>query len=377
MHDLLMGTGLARPSLLREWWERVDRTLLGLFAALILIGIVLCAAAGPVAAMRKGIDNPFHFVERQLVFIVPAVITMLVVSFLSLNQVRRAGILIGTAALALMMATLIIGPEIKGSTRWLIMAGFSLQPSEFFKPGFAVITAWFLAEQFRDQRFPGGSLSLGLFLIGAMALIWQPDYGQLLLLTAIWGTIFFVAGWNWTWIAGLGGFVAAVLLFGYRFAPHVKSRIDRFLSPESGDTYQVDTALGAISGGGLLGHDFAENPSVKGHLPDAHTDFVFAVAGEEFGFLLCLVILGLFCAIAMRCFLHAARAQSLFVRCAIVGLAAQLTFQALVNIGVSLAVLPAKGMTLPFISYGGSSLIAAGLTAGLLLALTRRQDSVS
>ncbi|WP_199564566.1 FtsW/RodA/SpoVE family cell cycle protein [Parvularcula marina] len=377
MHDLLMGAPSARLAVLKDWWERTDRTLLALFGALVLIGIVLCTAAGPVAAMRKGIDNPFHFVERQLVFVIPAMLVMFGASLLSLDQVRRAGILIGAGALLLLFATLIIGPEIKGSTRWLTFGGVSLQPSEFFKPGFAVVTAWLLAEQYRDQRFPGGGISLGLYLIAVVVLIFQPDYGQLLLLTAMWGTIFFVAGWSWAWIAGLGGFVGGILLFGYRFAPHFKSRIDRFLSPDTGDTYQVDTALGAISGGGLIGHDFANNPSVKTHLPDAHTDFIFAVAGEEFGFLLCLIVLGIFCAIAMRCLYHAARAQSLFVRCAIVGLAAQLTFQALVNIGVTLGVLPAKGMTLPFISYGGSSLIAAALTAGLLLALTRRQEPLS
>ena len=175
-------------------------------------------------------------------------------------------------------------------------------------------------------------------------------------------------------MAVLGGFGAAVLGFGYEFAPHVRSRIDRFLSPETGDTYQVDTALEAISSGGLMGHDIGDMPGAKSHLPDAHTDFVFAVAGEEFGWILCLIIIGIFCGIMLRAMTHAAQTRSVFVRCAIVGLAAHLTFQALVNIGVSLAILPAKGMTLPFISYGGSSLLGAGLSAGLLLALTRRQS---
>lgn len=372
MHDLVMEARAPRSRAVRDWWASVDRTMLGLFASLILIGIVLGTAAGPVAAMRKGIDNPFHFVERQIAFMVPALIVMFGASVLRPGQVRRAGILIGGGALVLMAATLVVGADVKGATRWLSFGGFNLQPSEFLKPGFAIITAWLLAEQVRDKTFPGGGISLGLFLMAAMILVLQPDYGQLMLLAAIWGTIFFVAGYSWAWIAGLGGFGAGVLLFGYRFAPHVKSRIDRFLSPETGDTYQVDTALSAISGGGLFGHDISDAPGVKTHLPDAHTDFIFAVAGEEFGFLLCLVILGIFGAIAMRAFLHAAKAQSVFIRCAIVGLAAQLTYQAIVNIGVSLAILPAKGMTLPFISYGGSSLLSAGLTAGLLLALTRK-----
>lgn len=375
MHDILLVSSEERLVAVREWWSRLDRTLLLLFGVLFLTGIVLCAAAGPVAAMRKGIDNPFHFVERQLVFSVPAVLLMLGVSFLSPGQIRRTGILVLCSSLVLMLLTLLIGPDIKGASRWLAVGGLSLQPSEFFKPGLAVVTAWLLAEQFRDPKFPGGMISLAIFGLGAAILILQPDYGQLLLLTAIWGTVFFIAGWNWGWIAGLGAFVGGVVLFGYRFAPHFKSRIDRFLSPETQDTYQVDMAIETISGGGVLGHDFSNAPSMKTHLPDAHTDFVFAVAGEEFGFVFCVLIIGVFCALAMRCFYHAAREQSLFIRCAIVGLAAQLTFQAIVNIGVTLALLPAKGMTLPFISYGGSSLLASGLTAGLLLALTRRRGS--
>ena len=374
MHEYVLGRGIARRQVIRRWWEEIDHKLLGLFAALILIGIVLCTAAGPIAAMRKGIDNPFHFVERQLAFIVPTVAIMLGASFLNFGQVRRAGIMIGTAALTLMAATLLVGPEIKGATRWLTLGGLGLQPSELFKPGFAVMTAWLLAEQVREPQFRGGAISLGLFLVAGMILILQPDYGQLLLLAAIWGTIFFVAGWSWIWMAVLGGFGAAVLGFGYEFAPHVRSRIDRFLSPETGDTYQVDTALEAISSGGLMGHDIGDMPGAKSHLPDAHTDFVFAVAGEEFGWILCLIIIGIFCGIMLRAMTHAAQTRSVFVRCAIVGLAAHLTFQALVNIGVSLAILPAKGMTLPFISYGGSSLLGAGLSAGLLLALPRRQS---
>lgn len=377
MPDMALTASRGQLSHIRSWWEQIDRTLLGLFAALILIGIVLGVAAGPVAAMRKGIDNPFHFVERQMAFLVPTILVMLAVSTLSLTQIRRLGIVVGAGAIALMGATLLIGPEIKGATRWLDFGGISLQPSELFKPGFAIITAWLLAEQVRDRRFPGGMVSLALFLSAAVILVMQPDYGQLLLLTMIWGTIFFVAGWNWAWMAGLGGFSAAVVAFGYEFAPHFRNRIDRFLAPESGDTYQVDTALNAISGGGLFGHDISDAQGMKTYLPDAHTDFIFAVAGEEFGFLLGIVIISIFCAIMLRSMLHAAQSQSVFIRCAIVGLGAQLAIQALVNIGVSLAILPAKGMTLPFISYGGSSLIAAGLAAGFLLALTRKADTTA
>lgn len=361
---------------LRAWWAGVDRSLVYAFMALMLIGIVLCAAAGPVAAMRKGIENPMHFVERQFIFLIPALALMGMASLLTTTQARRGGVLVCAGALLLMVSTLFLGAEIKGATRWLSVAGFSLQPSEFFKPGFVITAAWFLAEGARDPKFPGGALSLGLFGIAASVLILQPDYGQLILLTAIWGVMFFIAGWSWSWILGLGGVATGVLAFGYNFAPHVRSRIDRFLSPQTGDTYQVDTAMEALSAGGLLGHDLNHASSVKRSLPDAHTDFVFAVAGEEFGFVLCVIILALFAWIALRALHAASQSTSIFVRCAVAGLAAQLAFQAIVNIGVSLAILPAKGMTLPFISYGGSSLLATGITAGLLLALTRKPQEL-
>ncbi|WOI52124.1 putative peptidoglycan glycosyltransferase FtsW [Parvularcula sp. LCG005] len=350
----------------------MDKPLLYLILGLVLIGIVMCTAAGPVAAMRMNIDNPLHFVERQFLFLCPALVIMIGCSLLTPAQARRVGVVVGGGALVLMIAALFIGPEIKGAHRWLSLAGFSLQPSEFFKPGFVMLTAWLLAEAERDKRFPGGALSLGLFALGAFTLLMQPDYGQLVLLTAIWGVMFFIAGWSWGWVLGLGAAMTGIITFGYQFAPHVRSRIDRFLAPESGDTYQVDSAIEAIAGGGLLGHNLNDMPSVKDNIPDAHTDFIFAVAAEEFGFILGAGIIILFGAIVYRSLRHAEQTKSLFVRCAIAGLTAQLAFQAMVNIGVSLAILPAKGMTLPFISYGGSSLLATGLTAGLLLALTRR-----
>ncbi|MGV6819482.1 MAG: FtsW/RodA/SpoVE family cell cycle protein [Parvularcula sp.] len=354
------------------WWNSLDKVLLNAFIALILIGTVLTVAAGPVAAMRKGISNPFHFVERQFVFLIPAVIVFVGTSMLSTLAVRRVGIILGVSALVGMILTLMIGPDVNGATRWLSVGGMSVQPSEFFKPGFAILAAWLVAESQRDSRFPGGVISFGFFALASAILVLQPDYGQLMLLVGIWGMIFFIAGWSWGWVMGLGATATGVLVFGYQFAPHVRSRIDRFFAPETGDTYQVDRSLETISGGGLLGHDLSHTMSVKESLPDAHTDFIFAVAGEEFGFVLCLVIIGLFSLIVLRSLNHASSKNSVFVRSAIAGLGAMFAFQAIVNIGVSLAVLPAKGMTLPFISYGGSSLLTSALAAGFLLALTKK-----
>ena len=358
---------------LRSWSQSLDPALLGATFALIAIGLVLSLAAGPVAAARIGIDNGLHFFERQVVFLVPALLTMAVLSTLPALTVRRLGVLAGAGALLGMLAAIAIGPEIKGAHRWLDLGPISVQPSEFMKPGFVVLAAWLLGEGARDARFPGGGLSLGLYGLVSLVLLVQPDYGQWILLTAIWGVMFFIAGWSWAWIAGLGAGAGAALGAGYLIAPHVRSRIDRFLSPEGGDTYQTDKALEAISAGRALGHDAHGTDGVKQSLPDAHTDFVFAVAGEEFGFLLCALILGLFALVAWRGFRFAAETDSLFLRCAVAGLTAQLVFQALINIGVNLSVLPAKGMTLPFVSYGGSSLVATGVTMGFLLALTRRR----
>ena len=362
----------ALPPSLAAWWQGVDRTLLGLTGALILIGLVLALAAGPVAAGRIGINNPMHFFEKQIVFLVPALIAMLGLSALDALSLRRAGIILFAGSFAAMLLATIAGPEIKGAQRWLDLGVASVQPSEFLKPGFVITAAWLLAEGARDRAFPGGLISLGLYGICSLVLLLQPDYGQWVLLTAIWGVMFFVAGWSWAWIAGLGSAAAAALFLGYHSASHVRARIDRFLAPEGGDTYQTDKALEAISAGGALGHDVHGTDGVKASLPDAHTDYVFAVAGEEFGFLLCAGLLMIYAAIAWRGFGFAASTPSLFLRCAVAGLSAQLVFQAMINIGVNLAVLPAKGMTLPLVSYGGSSLVATGITMGLLLALTRR-----
>ena len=366
----LPAPSFARPAL--RHIRSLDGALLALTGGLVLIGLVLSLAAGPVAAGRIGIANPLHFFERQLVFLVPAAAVACALSFLTPLQVRRVGTLIGLGALGACALAILVGPEIKGAQRWLDLGPVSLQPSEFLKPGFVVASAWFLAEGARDRDFPGGLVNLGAYGACSLVLLAQPDYGQWILLTAIWGTMFFIAGWSWGWIAGLGAAASAALFAGYHAAPHVRSRIDRFLDPQGGDTYQTDKALEAISAGGALGHDAHGTDGVKASLPDAHTDFVFAVAGEEFGFVLCAGLIAIYGGIAWRALRAAGDSPSLFVRCAVAGLSAQLAFQAMINIGVNLSVLPAKGMTLPLVSYGGSSLVATGVTVGLLLALIRR-----
>jgi cell division protein FtsW len=369
----LKGAAPAAPR--RGLLAELDSALLSYAGALVLIGLVLCVAASPVATARIGINNPLHFVERQVVFLVPALVVAGIVASLRPLGVRRLGVILCAGAIIGVILAMLIGPEIKGARRWLDLGAFSVQPSEFLKPAFVIAGSWLLAEGARDVRFPGAMLSLGLYGLCAILLLSQPDYGQWMLLTAVWGVMFFLAGWSWAWIAGLGAAAVGGLFSGYLFAPHVRARIDAFLGQGGSDTYQVDKALEAISAGGALGHDMHGNEGVKASLPDAHTDFVFAVAGEEFGFVLCAAILFLYFGIVQRGLSFAAATPSVFLRCAVAGLSALIAFQAMVNIGVNLSVLPAKGMTLPLVSYGGSSLVATGLTLGFLLALTRKPQT--
>ncbi len=357
---------------IRRWWRSLDRVTMGATALLILIGVTLCFAASPVTAARLGLADPMHFVERQLLFFIPGLVALVGLTFLTPLQARRVGVLVFAVAVILMGMALILGPEINGAKRWILLGGFSLQPSELMKPGFVMIAAWLLAEGARDKSFAGGLVALGLYGAVSLLLLMQPDYGQWMLLTAIWGVMFFIAGWSLYWLFGLGAGAGIAFFLGYQYAPHVASRIDRFLNPQSGDTYQVDKALETLANGGLLGKDFSgASHAVKYSLPDAHTDYIFAVAGEEAGFVLGALIIILYAVLVIRGLLRACQQTSIFMQTAICGLSALIGLQAIINIGVNINLLPSKGMTLPFISYGGSSLLASCLTIGLLLALTR------
>ena len=351
-----------------------DLTLIYAFALLALTGLVLSFAAGPVAAARIGITDSYYFTQRHILFLGVTVIVAVGTALLTPVQARRLGILAAIGALAAMVLALLVGPEIKGAQRWLHLFGFSLQPSEFLKPGFICAAAWFLSAR-KEDGFPGALACLALYGFSSILLLLQPDYGQWILLTAVWAVMVFVAGWSWAWIFGLGSVAAGALGLGYLTQDHVRARIDRFIDPSSGDTYQISKAAEAISAGGVFGHDLHEAPAFKQSLPDAHTDFVYAVAVEEFGLLIGLAIIALFVVIAARSLKAAIRSESMFMRTALSGLAAVITLQATINIGVNVGVLPAKGMTLPLISSGGSSMVAMGFTAGLLLAFSRKKPS--
>jgi cell division protein FtsW len=294
------------------------------------------------------------------------------VSLIDPKSVRRLSFAVLAVSFAGLLAVHFAGLELNGARRWLSIFGHSLQPSEFLKPAFVVVSAWLFAEAGRRPDMPALPMAIALFAAAASFLVLQPDVGQTILVTLAWGTLFFVSGQSLLAalaIAALGGIGLAG---AYVFLPHVHYRIDRFLNPVSGDNSQVDRAMQSFAEGGFLGRGPGEG-TIKSVLPDAHTDFIFAVVAEEYGAIACLILVLLFGFIVLRAILRATEEPEPSVRLAIVGLAILFGAQALINMGVNTGLLPAKGMTLPFISAGGSSMLAVCLTAGLLLALTRRR----
>ena len=352
-----------------DWWWTIDRLMLAAIGVLMLGGIILSLAASPSVAARIGLD-PFHFVNRHVMFLAPAFAVLIATSFMSPRRIRRVAMMVFALSIVLTAATLVFGAEVKGARRWIVLAGINIQPSEFLKPAFVILIAWLFGESARRPEMPANTVALGLFFLVVGLLVLQPDFGQTMLIAMVWSALFFMAGMRWVWVAGLAGTAVAGLAGAYFTVPHVAQRIKRFLDKSSGDTFQVDTALESFARGGWLGRGPGEG-TVKRILPDSHTDFVFAVAAEEFGIVLCLVLAGLFALIVLRALTHAYRADDAFTRFAVAGLAMLFGMQSAINMAVNLHLIPAKGMTLPFISYGGSSLISLAYGMGMLLALTR------
>lgn len=358
-------------SLLGRWWWTVDRWLITCLLLIIAMGAILVLAASPSVAERIGLDA-YHFVRRQFIILPLALTVMFAVSLLSPLQVRRLAAIGFLGCVVLLALTPLVGAEIKGARRWVSLAGMSLQVSEFVKPCLAVISAWMFAEWRRRPEFPGHAVAIALYTAVVGLLLLQPDFGQSVLITLVFIGQFFLAGLPVAWLVATGALGLAGLVGAYFLFPHVTSRVNRFLDPTSGDTYQVDRSLEAFINGGFLGTGPGEG-EIKQLLPDAHADFIFSVAGEEFGAITCLLIIVLFGFVVLRGFSRLFADGSLFVLLAGAGLLMQFGLQALVHMASALQLAPAKGMTLPFISYGGSSLIALGLAMGMALALTRRR----
>lgn len=383
-----MSVSRADNSTLGRWWWTVDRWTLAALLVLIGCGYVMMLAASPAVAERvMGSTSRSLLFAKQVVFLAMAAALLVIVSLFSARDVRRLAVVGLLGAFALTAATLVIGIETKGARRWLALPVLgTLQPSEFLKPCFAVVAAWLLAEGKAAAIRSGRGLFLvqgwflwplgALLLLGMVAAVLkaQPDIGMLLVVVAVFVAQLFVAGLNVVVVGGLGAAGVALGVSAYFLLPHVQSRVDRFLDPSSGDTFQVTKAMEAFGNGGLLGRGPGEG-RVKNVLPDAHADFVFAVAGEEFGLVVCLAILLLFAFVVIRGLLRLLAEADMFVVLAASGLLAQFGLQAFVNMASSLHLIPTKGMTLPFVSYGGSSVLAIALGMGMLLALTRRRGA--
>ena len=361
----------AQPTPFSEWWWTVDRLTLAALGALMLGGIVLCLAASPPVAARIGLD-PFHFVNRQVLFLIPAAAVLITTSFLSPRDIRKVALIVFVVSLLLTAATPYFGAEIKGARRWLVILGVNIQPSEFLKPAFVILIAWLFGETAKRPEMPANSVALTLLIVVVALLVLQPDFGQTMLISLVWGALFYMAGMRFIWVIGLAATAGVGLMAAFFTVPHVAQRINRFLDPTSGDTFNIDIATESFVRGGWFGRGPGEG-TIKRILPEGHTDFVFAVAAEEFGVVLCLILVALFAFIVIRALAKAMRTDDPFIRFAAAGLAILFGLQSTINMAVNLHLMPAKGMTLPFVSYGGSSLISLAYGMGMLLALTRER----
>jgi cell division protein FtsW len=372
MTEMVYGSMPARVTepVLPRWWRTIDKWTLTAVLVLFAIGMLLTVAASVPLAERNNID-PYHYVQRQAFFGGIALITMVGFSMLSPAMVRRAGVLGFVLAFTALALLPIFGTDFgKGATRWFSLGFASVQPSEFLKPGLVVLVGWLIAASQDVQGPPGKTVSFAITVVVVIFLAFQPDFGQAILVLFAWGVVYFIAGAPFLLIGSVVALTGGAGLIAYQSSEHFARRIDGFLNPDLDPRTQLGYAMNAIQEGGLFGVGVGQG-QVKWSLPDAHTDFIIAVAAEEFGLILVMLILALYATIVVRSLMRLTRERDPFVRLAGAGLACIFGVQAMINMGVAVRLLPAKGMTLPFVSYGGSSIIAAGITIGMLLALTR------
>ena len=356
-------------SVIGRWWLTVDRWTIAALIVLGAFGTVLAMAASPAVAEHLGKDF-FYFAKRQLLFLGPATVLMLALSLLSEQGIRRVSLAVLAASFALMALVLLYGTEIKGATRWISFAGITLQPSEFMKPAFIVLSAWMFTQWRLTRDLAAFVFAIAVYGAAMALLLAQPDVGMALLVSMVWAVQFFLAGLPMMLVIGIGVLFVAGGIGAYLKFDHVHQRIDRFLDPQGQEAYQVARSLEAFRNGGIYGVGPGEG-QVKAVLPDAHADFVFAVVGEEFGLIPALLIVAVFGFVVLRGFGRVFKSPNLFAQLAVAGLLTQFALQAIINMASTLNLMPTKGMTLPFISYGGSSMLALAIGMGMVLALTR------
>lgn len=360
----------SREPVLPRWWRTIDKWTMSCILLLFAVGLLLGLAASPPLASKNGLE-PFHYVIRQASFGGLALVVMLMTSMMSPTLVRRLAVLGFVVSFVAVAFLPMLGTDFgKGAVRWYSLGFASVQPSEFLKPGFVVVAAWFMAASQELGGPPGKSYSFVLAIAIVAMLAMQPDFGQACLVLFSWGVVYFVAGAPMLLLVAIGGLAILSGTFFYSNSEHFARRIDGFLNPEVDPHTQLGYATDAIREGGFFGVGVGEG-QVKWSLPDAHTDFIIAVAAEEYGLIMVIAIIGLYTFILVRSLIRLMRERDPFIRLAGTGLACSFAVQAMINMGVAVRLLPAKGMTLPFVSYGGSSVIASGITVGMLLAFTR------
>ena len=360
-----------RKTPLAEWWWTVDRQLLAALILLLAVGVALSFATSPAVAERLG-NSPWHFIIRHIIFVVPTLFILVGASFLNERMARYAALFLLIGSLILLMATPFFGIEANGARRWIMIFGQSLQPSEFVKPAYAIIAAWLFAEAMQRGDVPGKTIAFIVGLMIVVPLVLQPDIGQTVLVVATFSALLFLSGLSWWLIIILAGVGAGMGVGAYMFFPHVAQRIDGFLDHDAGPSYQVEKALQSVLEGGWFGRGPGEAVA-KRYLPDANSDYVFSAAAGEFGILFSLALVVLIGFIIVRSLNSARRQTGLFARLCVSTIAIQFGLQSAINLAVNVKLVPSKGMTLPFVSYGGSSMLSVAFGMGILLALTRKK----
>jgi cell division protein FtsW len=353
------------------WWWTLDRVTLSLILILLLLGFFFSFSSSPVAAPHTSNYDAFYYTKRHFLFALMTSGVMVAVSMLSLRGVRRVGLFVYSAAIGVMALLPVIGHSAKGGQRWLDLGPFALQPSEFLKPALVVLIAWMFSEGQKGKGVPGVTIAFGLYGLAIALLLIQPDVGQSILITVAFGACFFISGVPFRWIMGMLGAAVSGLVALFFIQPHFRNRILGFMT-EGGDKYQVNSAKAAIANGGFFGQGLNEG-EMKRHIPDLHTDFIYSVVAEEYGLWLTLILIGIFAFVVVRGLAKSMAMQDPFRQIATSGLYIMVGTQVIINVSVNLGLIPPKGMTLPFISYGGSSMLAMGLTMGFILALTRKR----